>query len=267
MILDVTDRREIDRVMAKGTPSHVVHAAALTPTIEEENAEPDEIIGVNIGGTTAIVDAATRLPGIHRIVFMSSGAVYASHQRLPEKVDEVVPPTPDMLYGIAKLAGEGVTSRLGDLRGVSTVSVRLASVYGEMERATSSRHRTSLIHRLATSDRAVTVSSDDIIRDWVHADDVALAVAGLLADGPLRWRLFHVGGGEPVGWRRIVDIFKRADWPLSYITEPDAADIRVGAEDTRPIFSIARITAQTGYKPRSIEDGLAGLIEQGKASA
>ena len=111
-----------------------------------------------------------------------------------------------------------------NLRGVSTASVRLASVYGEMERPT--RPATARASSIACSlDGPVTVSGEDIVRDWVHADDVALAVARLLTDEPYRLQLFHIGGGEPVGWRRIVDVFRRSGWPIASAPTSDAADI------------------------------------------
>ncbi|MET0426866.1 MAG: NAD(P)-dependent oxidoreductase [Microvirga sp.] len=265
--LDIADRIAVADCIRQEEPTHVVHAAAVTPTAAQERDEPQRIVDVNVGGTLAVLDAATRMPGIRRIVTVSSGAVFGRAQTLPDPVDEDVPAVPDMLYGITKLASEGLTSRLGALRGISTASVRLGSVYGDLERATSTRHRTSLVHRLARATVPMTVSSGDVVRDWVHADDVAAAVAGLLAERPLRWDLYHVGGGEAVGWRRIVAIFRRAGRPVSWADAGATADIAVGAQDARPVFSIDRIRAETAFRPRSIEEGVTGLIEQTKVSA
>lgn len=266
-LLDVADRGAVEDCMVGAEPTHVVHAAAVTPTAEQERDAPGRIIEVNIGGTLAVLDTAMRMPGIRRIVTVSSGAVFGRFQTLAEPVDEDAPAVPDMLYGITKLASEGITSRLGALRGISTASIRLGSVYGDLERTTTTRHRTSLVHRLANATGPLVVSSRDIVRDWVHADDVAAAVAGLLADRPLRWNLYHVGGGEGVGWRRIVEIFRRAGRPVAWSGVGMPADIEVGEQDARPVFCIDRIRAETAFRPRSIEAGVMGLIEQTKASA
>jgi UDP-glucose 4-epimerase len=265
--LDVADRHSVNALMEKAEPTHVVHAAALTPTPEEENDDPARIVAVNVGGTLAVMDAATRRPSIRRVVTVSSGAVYGRDQSFAQAISEDTPPMPHMLYGITKVASESITVRLGELRGVSAASVRLASVYGSMERATSTRHRTSVVHRLAHAHGPMTVSAHDIVRDWVHADDVAIAVGRLLTDEPLQWNLFHIGGGEPVGWRRIVGIFQSAGRPISWASADERADIRVLAEDARPVFSIARIAAQTGFIPRSIEDGISAMIRPEKVSA
>ncbi|MBM6581882.1 NAD(P)-dependent oxidoreductase [Microvirga sp. BT689] len=266
-ILDVADRRVVQSIMDDVHPTHVVHAAALTPTLEQEREAPDRIVDVNIGGTFAVVDAATRLSGLRRVVTVSSGAVYGQGQSFTGLVDENEPPRPDNLYGLSKLASEGITARLGELRGVSTASVRLASVYGEMERATAARHRTSLVHRLAAAQQPIAVSAADVVRDWVHADDVAWAVSALLEDRPLQWSLYHIGGGEPTGWRKIIQAFQAAGRPIAWASDDEAADIQVAERDARPVFSIDRLATETGFRPRSIEDGIANMIRQGKASA
>ena len=56
---------------------------------------------------------------------------------------------PRKLYGISKLAAELVVERYAELFGLSTVSVRLSSVYGTMDRAPASRNIRHLPNRPA----------------------------------------------------------------------------------------------------------------------
>src|SRR5215218_7926098 len=74
--LDITDRAGVHASMKATSPTHVVHSAALTPTVQEEADSPDRIVDVNVGGTAAVVDAATRTPGLRRVIVVSSGAVF-----------------------------------------------------------------------------------------------------------------------------------------------------------------------------------------------
>jgi UDP-glucose 4-epimerase len=262
--LNVTDRAAVHACMRATSPTHVVQAAALTPTAQEEVDCPDLIVDVNVGGTVAVLDAATRTPGLRRVILVSSGAVFGRDQGLGGPLEEDVAPVPERLYGVTKLAAEGIASRLGELRGMSVLTVRLASVYGAMERRTDTRHQTSLIHRLACSKGPMTVSRQDIARDWVHADDVATAIASLLTHEAPRLRTFNVGGGEPVGWGRIVQAFQGAGFPLAFSEDAACADIVVGPEDARPVLSITRLVEATGFRPRTIEQGIATLIQQVK---
>jgi nucleoside-diphosphate-sugar epimerase len=259
---DITDKDAVVATMTSFQPTHLVHAAALTPSLQQETDEPERVVAVNVGGTLAIVEAATRVPGVQRIVVVSSGGVWGATQGLDRPVDEDVVPCPETLYGITKVAAEGIAIRIGALRGVSTIAVRLASVYGAMERPTETRQRMSLVHRLAARSGATTASTADVVRDWVHADDVAKALAGLLTASSLGSRLYNIGSGEAVGWRRIVEAFQAEGRPVRWAGDGQSADVTATSADTRPIFSIARLVADTGFRPRSIESGIADLLRQ-----
>jgi nucleoside-diphosphate-sugar epimerase len=259
-LLDVTDLNAIAAVFGSFAPTHVVHAAALTPSPQQETEEPARIVDVNVGGTTAVVDAATRLRDLRRLVVVSSGGVWGASQGLDGPLDEDIVPRPETLYGITKMAAEGIALRLGALRSASVVAVRLASVYGTMERPTGARQRISLVHRLVSHPGPVTASTADIVRDWIHADDVAAAVSSLLTTSVLRSNLYNIGSGEPVGWRRIVEAVRVAGRPVRWAEGDEPADVAATPADVRPVFSIARLIADTKFRPRSIEAGISDLL-------
>lgn len=259
-LLDVTDPDAVAAVFGSFAPTHVVHAAALTPSPQQEAEEPARIVEVNVGGTTAVVDAATRLRDLRRLVIVSSGGVWGAGQGLDAPVDEDIVPRPETLYGITKVAAEGIALRLGALRSAPVVAVRLASVYGTMERPTGARQRMSLVHRLVAHPGPVTASTTDIVRDWIHADDVAAAIASLLTVPVLRSNLYNIGSGESVGWRRIVEAVRAAGRPIQWADGGETADVAATSADTRPVFSIARLVTDTGFRPRSIEAGILELL-------
>ncbi|WP_210483839.1 NAD-dependent epimerase/dehydratase family protein [Microvirga antarctica] len=258
-VLDVTDKVAVATVLERFQPTEIVHAAALTPTPEMESENPSAVVDVNIGGTLAIVDAGTRLRCLRRIVVVSSAAVLGPAASYDAPVGEDVILNPTMLYGVTKVAAEGIALRLGEIRDVSTIAVRLASVYGAMERQTATRHRTSLVHRLAMAQPETAVSPQEVVRDWVHADDVAIGIAALIKAPALEHRIYNIGGGEPVGWRRLVGIFRAHGRGLPW-ANGGTAEIDVIASDARPVFSIERISGAVGFRPRSIEDGIAEVL-------
>lgn len=257
--LDVTDRREVEAVMDDFRPTHVVHAAAVTPSPDEEMNAPSIVVDVNIAGAFAVTDAATRSPGMRRVLIVSSAAVFGHAAECGVLVSEAALPRPITLYGISKLTAEGIGLRLGQLRGVSVAVIRLSSVYGSMERQTETRQRTSLIHQLACASPGTTVSAANIVRDWVHADDASRAMARLLRASELRHAVYHVGGGEPVGSRRIVEAFRSAGQDLAFTR--GNAQISICPSDTRPILAIDRIAGEVEFAPRPIEEGIADIIE------
>jgi nucleoside-diphosphate-sugar epimerase len=70
---------------------------------------------VNLAGTVNVVDAATALPGLTRLIAFSSAAVYGNAPGLPDPVEETTTLAPFNLYGIAKAAGEEVVRRYAEL--------------------------------------------------------------------------------------------------------------------------------------------------------
>ena len=86
-MLDVSDRQAVETLMVKVRPRLVVHAAAITPTMEQEAADPVRIVDVNLGGTLSLLDAATRSQCIERVLICSSAAVYGFGAHLPHRID------------------------------------------------------------------------------------------------------------------------------------------------------------------------------------
>lgn len=94
---DIRNQKEIIDAM-KGQ-EYVVHAAAALPIQVSKKA----IFSVNIDGTKNVLEAALKNK-IHRLVFISSTAVYGVPKHLPEMEDS--PLDPIGFYGISKVEGE-----------------------------------------------------------------------------------------------------------------------------------------------------------------
>jgi dTDP-glucose 4,6-dehydratase/UDP-glucose 4-epimerase/GDP-4-dehydro-6-deoxy-D-mannose reductase len=132
---DVTDRETMrDAAQSHGVTS-IISAAAITPRVERERSEPEQIIAVNLGGVVNALEVARELPAFRRFVHISSVAVFGDVPGLTE-LDEDSPANATNLYGITKLAGERVALRYGDLFGLDVLAVRPSNVYGPMERFT-----------------------------------------------------------------------------------------------------------------------------------
>ncbi len=128
--LDVSDYGEINNVLQKISPTHIVHLGAL----QSPDCANDHIYGmqVNLGGTMALFDAAEKLPELKRFVFASSAAVYGMRALYPEPgIREDAQLAPPNHYGIWKLAGEHVARLFHDNTQVSTVCLRLNTTYGK----------------------------------------------------------------------------------------------------------------------------------------
>lgn len=143
--------------------THVVSAAAITPTDAEELRAPARILQVNLQGHLSCLEfARLRCTHLKRLVHVSSDAVLGVPDLLARggpatevgsgeragaraRTPGPLPATstlPDMsLYACAKIAGEAATQRWCKLFGLDAVSVRFSDVYGRMDRDTGARNR------------------------------------------------------------------------------------------------------------------------------
>src|SRR5690606_6041034 len=92
-----------------------------------EGEDPASFRHRNLDGSVALFEAAKRA-GIHRVIFLSSRAVYGPRPA-GTWLDEVDKPIPDTLYGEVKLAAESALQELRTDR-FETTSLRVTGVYG-----------------------------------------------------------------------------------------------------------------------------------------
>ena len=260
--------------------THVVHGATITPisrgTVREAQKEPEadnpgRIVDVNLMGTVALLEWARTVPKLRRFICVSSGSVYKHHG--PDRPGEPLPEDgyvmPRTLYGISKLASELVTERYGDLFGFSTTSVRLASVYGTMDRPTASRtfrHGPNRIAHMAVSGvKRVRVNTLDAVGDYVHVEDVAKAVLALLRLDRVRYSAYNIAMGYTV---RLGDLVNWAaeKYPGFHaeIAAPEEADIVQDPMRTDGMwgaYDISRISAETGWRPRPVREALHAYLD------
>jgi nucleoside-diphosphate-sugar epimerase len=256
--LDVTEPDQVRALLREASPRLVIHAAAVTPDAETERSDPARILAVNATATATLWHEALATPRFERGILISSGAVHGNAAGLPDPLREDTPPAPEALYGIAKLAAEGIARRLGALASRRLLVVRLPSLYGDFERPTAHRPRASEIHALLAALRAgasVASTPSEVRRDWTDAEDAAEAIRRL-AELPMpRHDVYNVSTGRGVTWRETLALFAARGLRLDAQGTPIAAPLR-----DRPPLDPSRLEAETGFRPRrSLADHLSRL--------
>ncbi len=115
---DITDAKTMRDALAAHEITHVVHLAALQVPF----CKADPVLGaqVNVTGTVNVFEAAKRHGLATPVAYASSAAVYDEQGRV----------APRTLYGVYKLADEGVAKVYWHDDGVASVGLRPFSVYG-----------------------------------------------------------------------------------------------------------------------------------------
>ena len=258
---EITDPKNVEQLFAHYQPTHVLHAAAITPDPETETQDSYRVVETNELGTLAVLLAAAR-HNAQRVVFVSSSAVYAgsdSHTLLGENASLC---EDCGLYGVTKLGAERLCQWATRTYKLDTRVVRLGPVYGPFERPTSSRRTMSAVHtaiHLAMAGFPLRCHTPHHTRDWIHGQDVAEAMIGLLTSPSLSHRLYNLSG-EAVTMRRLLQAVAVAipGTVIEWVTAPEEANIPGAAgSPTWRILDTRRLQADTGFSPRiAIEAGV-----------
>jgi nucleoside-diphosphate-sugar epimerase len=124
---DITDLDALEWAVDEYEVSRVVHLAALQ--VPFVRADPPLGMRVNVTGTVNVFEAVSRrLDRIPGIAYASSAAVYNSTD--PSPAPESGGTAPETMYGVSKLADEGVARVYAAEASVASIGLRPYVVYG-----------------------------------------------------------------------------------------------------------------------------------------
>jgi UDP-glucose 4-epimerase len=247
--LDVRQRDPFEALVRDEAIGHIVHAAAMTPDYGTEQSQMDRVLEVNLVGAINAILAAARAPLVEQFILLSSSGLYGAPQGGPPALQHETDAL-DLgnLYTITKYSAELLLQRCRELCGKRMAAVRLASIYGEMERPTGSREHMSHIQQLhdaRLAGRRVRVAGPAVERDWMYAGDMAEGIWALL--GASRWNhpVYNLGSGQALPFDNIVALFARFGLQHTWVDDPQQADIAMQPHQARAPLDTSRLQTDT----------------------
>lgn len=258
VMLDVGDP-EAWSTDVTGPVDGIVHAAALTPSIQQTREDPASLVQVNLIGTLNALEFARR-ENLDRFLFISSAGVYNQFEE--EVLTEVDADGGFSLYGSAKLAAEIMLFRYSDMFGFDAGAIRPTSMYGPAEEFRNTRPFVTQAKQLADAALdgvPVRVIGLDDRCDWVFVDDVAEG-AHRFYSGEMGSRSFAFSSGDPIPFRDVLD----AAVASFDVVVDDNADLLVDATpDRATTISCDKARAELGWNPIGIAEGMQRYADLG----
>ena len=249
---DSRSAADVTAAIANARPTHIVHAAALTPALDQEWALAPDLFAVNVVGTVILVKAAIEA-GVERTVVLSSNGIFGGVDLAEGPVPETRMPSPEGLYGFSKRDAEQVALRMAELKDADLVVTRLGSVYGPFEYESGVRTIMSPHLQMARAARAGVPArlSWAMRSDWVYSRDVAEGVLTALTAEGLDRGIFHISGGvksDLFGWARHLGD-RYPGWTAELATDADAPNVFYRGLHERASLDITRFADATGFRP------------------
>ena len=245
---DVRDEAAVDRVLGEHPADAIFHLAAQID-VRRSVTEPGLDAAVNVAGTAVLLESARR-HGVRRLVLASTGgALYGEADAMP--TPESAPIAPMSPYGTGKAAAESYCALYTRLHGLSTVSLRLANVYGPRQDPRGEAGVVALFCAAKLARRTATVFGDGLqTRDYVFVGDVVaafVAAAGSSAAGA-----FNVGTGIETS---VLDLAEALELGVAH--EPE----RLG-EVRRSCLDAGAAGAELSWSPATtLSEGLERTLE------
>jgi UDP-glucuronate 4-epimerase len=259
-IVDLHDRPALEEIIARDGIEAIVHCGAISGPMMAKG-QPLLLVKVNIDGTALLLDLA-RVHGMKRFVFCSSISVYGNVGL--DVITEETPLRPTSVYGASKVACEQLIQGFAAEYGLEGISLRIGRVYGPYRRANC--YLGSIIRDAAAGQTTEIPCDPAFAYHYVHADDVASAIAASLEATTLPAREYNVGAGEALTMPQIVDI-ARTVLPTASITMVPGAD---DVPDVQTRFAIDKFSRDFGWTPQfRLAEGLMAYqhaIESGRAA-
>ena len=220
--IDLVDYPTVRSLVQRFHPNAVLHLAALA-SVPACEADPERCFQENVVVTGNVARAAALVGA--RLLFSSSAAVYGNDAPVPTAVSG--PTQPTNLYGLSKLAGEGICRAIAS----KTFVFRLFNVYGEGCRR--SYVIPDVIRRLRSRPPTLLLSGTGReARDFVYVGDVVRAFEQSLRQS--RGGTFNVGSGTCTRIRDLVSLIAdKMDLPRPRLifSGARAGDFRVNHAD------------------------------------
>ena len=251
MQLDVADPKAWSTVGLSDVTG-IVHAAALTPTVEESQHDPGRLIGVNLIGTINALEFA-RTNKAEKFLFVSSGGVYDQFKEVELREEDA--DGGFSLYGSAKLAAELLVFRYAKMFDFDAGAVRPTSMYGPAEEFRDTRPFVTEVKLLADASlngTPVRVERAASRCDWVYVDDVAEAAQRFFGGG-MGGRVFNLTSGSP---RPFSEVIAAAQAAFGLEVADDATQVVDGGPDRPTIISPAKARADLNWDPAPLDEGL-----------
>jgi UDP-glucose 4-epimerase len=240
----------LEAVFAGTRPEAVVHVAAQA-SVSRSVVDPLLDASVNVLGTIALL-AACRRAGVPRVVYTSTGgAAYGDTHVLPTPEDHPMNATSP--YGVTKVAAERYLECWSGLTGVSTLTLRLANIYGPRQNPLGEAGVVAIFtHRLLRGEGCVINGDGAQTRDYLFVGDVADAVARGLDRADARGAV-NIGTGLETSVNELYDRLART---VGTSRPAPHAHAKPG-EQRRSVLDPARAKMLLGWTPTvSLEAGL-----------
>ena len=186
-------------------------------------------------------------------LYISSGSVYGDGHSAEDVLHEDIILYPRTLYAATKYASELLTRRYGELHGFQTVSVRLSSPYGPMERVTGHRAGMSIVYQWtgsAVRGEPIRVGDRSLGAGYNYVDDAAAGICMALDASLVSYDVYNISAMRWTTLQEVIDVLQELCPSLRVVDDLGPDSIAVRPSSIRLPLDPARAKEDLGFIPK-----------------
>lgn len=259
---DLKDSSFVLKTVAEIKPDYIIHLAAES-SVAYSWKEPNLSFQNNVNIYLNLLEAVRKLGFNSRILSIGSSEEYGMVDPNEIPIKETVRPQPVSPYAVARQAQSELSKVYVKGFGLDVVSTRSFNHFGKTQTARfviPSFINKVLSQKYNENNKKIEVGDLNIIRDFLHVDDVVNAYIVLLREG-ITGELYNVCSGKGYSLKEIIDhIYEIAEINENYII----SEKLIRPNDNPVIIgSYEKLNSLTGWEPiKNLKDELQLMISQ-----
>jgi UDP-glucose 4-epimerase len=203
--LDVSDTKEVNRILSNAKFSYCIHLAAIS-SLPECQINPTRALEVNFLGTQVIAELCARQGGFKQFVFASTSAVYEGLR--DEVLTEDLKVSPVLVYPQTKYLSELFLNSMHVSRKFPVVTLRLFNVFGDRQNINrkSPPLINYLVREISNGRRPTLFGWDAPGRDYISVNSVVRIMIKFLRVKESHGNIYNVCTGKTLTVRHIYSL-------------------------------------------------------------
>ena len=253
-IVDIADKKKLERIFQKYRPRFIFHFAAESHVDNSiEDATP--FVETNVTGTLNLLELSVMYK-VEKFHHISTDEVYGALGYDDPPFTEETPYNPQNPYSASKAASDHFVTAFGNTYGLPVVITNCSNNYGPRQNKEKLIPKT--INNILEGKKIPVYAQGQNIRDWIYVEDHCRAILEVWYGGGVGQK-YNVGGECEVAnidlVKTIIRLMGASEDLIEFVDDRPGHDLRYAIDN-------AKIKNTVAFKPQhTLEEGLLKTID------
>ena len=252
-IVDIADKKHLERVFQKYRPQFIFHFAAESHVDNSiEDATP--FVDTNVTGTLNLLELSVMYK-VEKFHHISTDEVYGALGYDDPPFTEETPYNPQNPYSASKAASDHFVTAFGNTYGLPVVITNCSNNYGPRQNKEKLIPKT--INNILEGKKIPVYAQGQNIRDWIYVEDHCQAILEVFNKGKVGEK-YNIGGECEVAnidlVKTIIRLMGASEDLIEFVDDRPGHDLRYAIDN-------AKIVETINWHPKhTLEEGLLKTI-------